>query len=324
MRRFGIKLLKVSIVISLSAIILLLPIVLLLSNLEQERLILVLKILFAIIFGFGLLSIIMMKMGCMSFFNENNRTDSPIKVRFDRLGPVIMKVSAFLCATFFALIFIFTAMSFYNEPLFVVAVKYSFILSVIFGTISFLCLLFCSPRPKRNCEKYCISYKDFSDFYYNFSNSLKKQKFKLHGCTTTKHGNKIFIYRKKFFSVDYCFIVKVTANQDCNFLDEVHKFCYEFLKKELPFNFGTITANNIFCFENNSFSYAEESYINSTVYRRWTNFYVGISFPKNEIRLCNSYDVYRTHSINRMKRNFIKLFEDNKTDQSGDGSVIGS
>ena len=314
MKKIGDKLLKFSLSICLSAVILLLPIVFLLNNLEPRYLILILKILFALIFGFGVVSIVLMKMGYMSSINESNRIDSPIKERLERFGIQIMKVSAFLCVLFFVSIFIFATISFDSEKLFGIAVKYSFILSVIFGTISFLCLLFCSPKPINNCEKYCISYKDFSDFYFKFSSLLKNKKYKLHGCTTTKHGNKIFIYRKKFFSVDYYFIVKATENQDGDFFGEVHKFCYEFLKKELPFNFGTITVNNIVCFENKNSYYADESYINSTLYRRWTNFYVGISFPENEIRLCNSCDVYRTHSINRMKRSFKKMLDQ---DQSG-------
>lgn len=312
MKKIGANLLKFSISISLSAVILLLPIVFLLNNLEPRYLILILKILFALILGFGVVSIVLMKMGYMSSINENNKIDSPIKEHIERFGIQVMKVSAFLCVLFFVSIFMFATIPFENEKLFGIAVKYSFILSVIFGTISFLCLIFCSPKPINNCDKYRISYKDFSDFYFKFSNLLKNQKYKFRGCTTTKHGNKIYIYRKKFFSVDYYFIVKPTENQDDKFFCEVHKFCYEFLKRELPFNLGTITVNNIVCFENKNCSYAYESYIDSTLYRRWTNLYVGISFSENEICLYNSCDVYRTHSINRMKRSFKKLL-----DQSG-------
>ncbi|MBO5065078.1 MAG: hypothetical protein J6D06_03090 [Clostridia bacterium] len=303
MNKNGNKILKITFAISLFFCLTMIPAVLIAGELSEDYVILVLGLWLFLFIGFGLVGIILLFLGYRPDEPKLTTKSGTIKDVFSAFGPVVMRISALLWLFFLFLILVWCAVI-KEQKIFEVVVKLSFSTSTIFGVLSFILLLCCTPKESNSSEIYQMHFDDFTSYYEFMKNVFENNKFKRRFYEETRQGCEIYVYKKQRVSIDYYFILNLKDWSDESALVEFERFRDEILNIESFLNFGTVKVTNIICVNENPDNFEQKLFDKTTSYRRWTNLCIGVVFDEGKICLPSCKQKGRISLMKTMKREF--------------------
>lgn len=303
MKKYGNKILKIAFAISLFFGVTMIPAVFIFGEISEDYIVTVLGLWVFLFIGFGLVGVILLALGYRPDEPKPSTKNSILKENFSVFGPVVMRVSALLGGFFLFLILVWCAIV-EEQKVFEIVVKVSFFISTIFGVLSFILLLCCTPKESNSSEIYRMSFDDFTSCYEFMKNAFESNKFKKRFWANTQKGCEIYVYKKQRVSIDYYFILNLKDWSDESSLVEFERFRDEILRIESFLNFGTVKVTNIICVNEKPDDFEQKLVDKTMSYRRWTNLCIGVVFDEHKIYLPSCKQKARVGLMKSMKREF--------------------
>ncbi len=302
MKKHG-KILKIIFAISLFFGVTMIPAVFIFGEISEDYVVPVLGLWLFLFIGFGLAGIVLLALGYRPDEPKLTTKNSILKENFSIFGPVVMRVSALLWILFLFLILVWCAII-EEQKVFEIVVKVSFFTSTIFGVLSFILLLCCTPKESNSSEIYRMSFDDFTSCYEFMKNVFENNKFKKRFWANTQKGCEIYVYKKQRVSIDYYFILNLKDWSDESSLVEFERFRDEVLSIESFLNFGTVRVTNIICVNQKQDDFEQKLVERTSSYRGWTTLCIGMVFDEHKIYLPGCKQKTRVGLMKVMKREF--------------------
>lgn len=306
MKKYGNKILKVTLVIEVLFIAFFVPVVFIVDCLPipWEYVDSALKLCLLVFLSLVIVTIVLLCLGCRPV--EKETENSKLKELYSVYGPVVMRVSIILCVLF--LFFIVVLMFLLKEQkAFEMVLRANFIVSMMFGAISFLLLLFCSPKEGSNSEIYKTEICNFDEYNNFMEGVLVRNKFKRHKAAVTQQGCEIYVYKRKRASINYYFIINLKDLSDETSLAELEYFMTNVLTSESAINFGTVKASSIICVNKLTNDFEQKLLDRTKAYRLFTTLGIGVVFDEHKIYLPSCKREVRVSLLKTMKREFREL-----------------
>lgn len=303
MKKYGNKMLKIVFATSLFFCVTMIPAVFISSEISEEYVVLTLYLWLLLFIGFGLAGIVLLALGYRPDKSRTTSENNIFKENFSIFGPVVMRISALLWLFFLFLILVWCAII-EEQKVFEIGVKVIFFTSTIFGVLSFILLLCCTPKESNSSEIYRMSFDDFTSCYEFMKNVFENNKFKKRFWEETRQGCKIYVYKKQRLSIDYYFILNLKEWSDKSSIVEFERFRDKILSIESFLNFGTVRVTNIICVNEKPDDFEQKLVDKTKSYRRWTNLCIGVVFDERKIYLPSCKQKARVSLMKTMKREF--------------------
>ncbi|MBQ8183615.1 MAG: hypothetical protein IJ025_06930 [Clostridia bacterium] len=307
MKKYGNKILKAVSLIGIFLMILPVPAIFIFDDIPKESTTSLLNIWFFLLLICGIVIAVLLVLGYRPDEKEKVEKNGNPKEIYTVYGPVVMRISVVLSILFLLLIPGW-GLIIKEQSIFEILVKISFFTSMFLGILSFLLLLFCTPKENNNSERYKIECNNFIDYNKFMESVFLKNKFKKHYYTETQNGCEIYVYKgRKFTSINYYFIINLTDLSDESSLVELDAFMSEVLRSESILCFGTVKANAMICVNEKTNNLEEKLTGFIKGYRGWTTSGIGVVFDEQKVYLPSCKGQVRIGLMQTMKREFKEL-----------------
>lgn len=308
MKKYGNIILKAVSLIGVFLMILPVPAIFIFDDIPKESTTSLLNIWFFLILICGIVVVVLIRLGYRPDEKEKIEKNGKLKEIYTVYGPVVMRVSVVLSILFLLSILVW-GLIIKEQAVFEIFVKINFYTSMFLGMLSFILLLFCTPKESSNSEVYKIECNNFIDYNKFMESVFLKNKFKKHYYTETKTGCVIYVYKgRKFTSINYYFIINLMDLSDESSLVELESFMNEVLRSESVLCFGTVKANAMICVNKRANDFEEKLIQCSKGYRSWTTLGIGVVFDEQQVYLPSCKGQVRIGLMQTMKREFKELF----------------
>ena len=163
MKKYGNIILKAVSVMGLLLVVLPIPAIFIFDDIPKEKITSLLNIWFFLILICGIVVVVLIRLGYRPYEKEKVEKNGKLKEIYTVYGPVVMRVSVVLSILFLLSILVW-GLIIKEQAVFEIFVKINFYTSTFLGMLSFILLLFCTPKESSNSEVYKIECNNFIDY----------------------------------------------------------------------------------------------------------------------------------------------------------------